>query len=215
MKTKKIRGHKRRWKDIDQWISNYKNLDVDDLKAYSRDYAKIRTHPWSGLAVTNSIIPQPSGETKRRIIQGLIDIYNEWEKRLDQLKEPYYLKIWLFEPRFTQSQVVCAIGDEINYYENLFHKPTDEKQLRPGRYGQLEAQLKDFNWDCRWDEDQFYDTEIGAPDDYESIKNYEEHKRWVENLLKKPHRTEKLSGPDRDATEAYYFKKGNIWLGQK
>jgi len=54
MRSKKIRGHKRRWNDIEKWINNYKHLNLDYLKDYKRDHVKIRVHPWSGLALTNS-----------------------------------------------------------------------------------------------------------------------------------------------------------------
>ncbi len=108
MKTKKIRGHKRRWHDIDQWVEYHKNLSLDYLKEYQRDYAKIRAHPWSGISLTNSQTPEPKGLTKTKILNGLIEIYNSWKIELDELDEKYYLKIWLFEPRFSSSQVVCA-----------------------------------------------------------------------------------------------------------
>src|SRR5690554_4737715 len=93
MRSRKIRGHKRRWNDIEKWINNHKDLNLDYLKDYKRDYAKIRVHPWSGLALTNSTIPEPKRETRKRITSGLIEIYDSWKITLDKLGEPYYLKI--------------------------------------------------------------------------------------------------------------------------
>ena len=89
MRKKKIRGHKRRWKEIEAWIDSYKNHDIGYLTRFDRDYAKIRVHPWSGISLTESQIPEPKGETKKRILKGLIQIYDSWKNTLEQLGEPY------------------------------------------------------------------------------------------------------------------------------
>ena len=122
MKTKKVRGHRRRWSDIDRWVETHKNLNLEYLKEYQRDYAKIRVHPWSGISLTNSQTPEPTRQTKTKILSGLIEIYDSWKNELDKLGENYYLKIWLFEQRFASSQVVCALGDYLEFYENTFLK---------------------------------------------------------------------------------------------
>ena len=130
MKSKKIRGHKRIWKDIENWRLDNLDIDLADylLNCRNRCYSKIRVHPWSGLSLTKSITPQPNRKTKLKMIEGLLDIYENWKEQLDKLGQPYYLKIWFFEPRFSKSQVVCAIGDNIDFYENTFFKP-DRKSV--------------------------------------------------------------------------------------
>jgi hypothetical protein len=163
VKTKKIRGHRRRWNDIDQWVTTHKNLDLDYLKEYQRDYAKIRVHPWSGISLTNSQTPEPKGQTKTKILSGLIEIHDSWKRELDQLGENYYLKIWLFEPRFARSQVVCAIGDYLDFYENTFFKPDESKKFNPAKYGQLKDEIENFNWEYRLDEDHFDNSEPSNP----------------------------------------------------
>jgi hypothetical protein len=120
MKLKKIRGHNRKHRDIERWRITNLELGLDHLKKYNYDYAKILIHPWCDISITKSEIPVPKGETKQLILSGLIDIYHSWKSTLDEIGQPYYLKIWLFEPRFSRSQVVCAIGDRIDYYENMF-----------------------------------------------------------------------------------------------
>lgn len=215
MKTKKIRGHKRRWKDIDEWVSNYKYLDLDDLMEYERDFAKIRVHPWSGISVTNSKTPEPTRETKKRILQGLIDIYEEWKSILDKTEQTYYLKIWLFEPRFSHSQVVCAIGEKIDYYNTLFCKPDNLNQFKPESYGRIASQLTEFNWDFRLDEYQLDCSELGSPEEYESQTDYEEYKKWYQQIMRKPHRTIEYKDSLGETIESYLFRMGGVWLGQK
>ena len=70
MKTKKIRGHNRIWKDIEKWKKANLKLDLENLKNYERDYTKIWINPFSRISLTNSRIPEPKGETKERILNG-------------------------------------------------------------------------------------------------------------------------------------------------
>lgn len=176
MNTKKIRGHKRIWKDIDQWIETHKNLDLDYVKEYQRDYAKIRIRPWSEISLTNSQTPEPTGQTKIKILTGLIEIYYAWKNKLDKLGESYYLKMWLFEPKFSDSQVVCAIGDYLAFYENTFFKPDESKELNPENYGRLNEEIANFKWEYRLEEDHFDNSELGNPELYATMVDYEEIK---------------------------------------
>ena len=215
MRKKKIRGHKKIWKDIENWRLDNLDLNLTDYLLNERDryYAKIRVRPWSGITLTNSEIPQPKRMTKRKILNGLLDIYDDWKKQLDQLGQPYYLKIWLFEPRFSESQVVCAVGDNIDYYENTFFEPEVNKNLNLACYGQLKNRLLNYSWDCRLDEDHYSNDEVGTPELYTTRQDYEETKVWFEKLLKKKHRTYKFKEPIGNAIESYSFKRGCVWLG--
>ena len=217
MREKKIRGHKKIWKDIENWRLDNLDLNLADYLLNERDryYAKIRVSPWSGITLTNSEIPQPHRMTKHKILNGLLDIYDNWKKQLDQIGQPYYLKIWLFEPRFSQSQVVCAIGESIDYYKSIFFEPEKGKNLNLVQYGQVKNRLQDFSWECRLDEDQYDENEVGSPELYATRQDYEETKVWFEKLIKKKHRTYKFKAPIGDAVEAYLFKRGYVWLGGK
>jgi hypothetical protein len=215
VRRKKIRGHRRRWKNIENWRLDNLDLNLADylLNQSDRYYAKIRVHPWGGLSLTNSITQQPNGKTKEKMLNGLLDIFENWKSQLDKLGKPYYLKVWLFEPRFSQSQVVCAIGDSIELYDNTFFKPENSQKLNSNNCGQLKGRLENFNWDQRLDEDHYDNTEVGEPEIYASIQDYEETKKWFKQLLKKPHRTSKFKKPMGETTEFYSFKRGKIWLG--
>ena len=103
MRLRKIRGHKRRWKKIEDWKNYNLNLDMDYLLEYQRDYVKIRIHPWSGLSLINSVYLEPKRLTKQKMLNGLFDIYDQWKKQLDNFGKPYYLKIWLYDNRFSKT----------------------------------------------------------------------------------------------------------------
>jgi hypothetical protein len=216
MRTKKIRGHKRRHRQIDKWRLDNLSIDLKEylLNGRDRHYVKIRVHPWSGISVTKSLIPEPTRKTKRKMIKGLVDIYKNWKVQLDKLGRPFYLKVWFFEPRFSQSQVVCAIGDSVDFYKNTFFKPDNIKKLNPDKYGPS-LELDKLTWDYHLDEDVYDNCTVGESSQYASPQDYEETEKWFKKILKKPHRTTKLKEPIGDVVELYSFRRGDLWLGEE
>ena len=216
MKIRKIRGHKRRWEQIENWKNSNLNLDLDYLKEYERDYTKIRIHPWNGLSLIKSIYPEPKRQTKQKILNGLFEIYDQWKNQLDKLGKPYYLKIWLYDNRFSMSQVVCATGEYVAFYEKTFNKSDKGKSINYNEYNKLlQPRMEQFNWDCHLDEDHFDNSALGQPEEYGSIEDYLESKIWFEKLMKKPHKTVKFKEPIGEIVESYLFEKGNVWIGEK
>lgn len=214
-KTRKIRGHHRRWTDIDDWVERNKNLDLEYLKSRERDYTKIWVHPWSGIAITDSEIPQPKGETRKRMLQGLIDIHNAWKSQLESLNEPYYLKIWLYAPHFSRSQVVCAIGSALDFYEITFYKPEVQKEFHPEHYGKLSDQMARFHWEYRWNEFHFGPLDLGEPEDYASIDDYREQKQWFDRMMKKSLRDTSYQNDEGETITAFAHHQGTVWIGGK
>ena len=132
-----------------------------------------------------------------------------------KLEKPYYLKIWLYEPRFSKSQVVCAVDERIELYENNFFRPENKKVFRSQNYEHISERLKIFNWDYFLDEDHFDNCFVGEPELYTSKWTYTKAKKWFNKLLKKPHRVDKHAEPDSDITELYSFKRGDLWIGEQ
>ncbi|WP_158850999.1 hypothetical protein [Algibacter sp. L1A34] len=211
MNTKKIRGHKRIWNDIEKWKNANLKLDLENLKQNERDYAKIWIHPFSGISLTNSQIPEPKTETKKRILNGLFDIYESWKNQLDELNEPYYLKIWLFEPRISKSQVVCAIGNSIDFYKNTFKVSANPKKIKADFTSIMRKRIENYTWENRLDQEFMYSSDLGKIEDYETEKEYLEDKKWFNNRLKKKHSEKTM----KDGTKCYSFEVGQVWLGEK
>ena len=215
MKTKKIRGHKKIWKDIEKWKNTNLNLDLKKLQQNERDYVKIWVHPYSSISLSNSQFPEPKAETKKRILNGLLDIYESWEQQLNKLNEPYYLKIWLYAPRFSNSQVVCSIGNSLNLYKNTFSIPENIMNFKNDYIGNIGDRMGNYNWEHRVDEEFLDNTQIGRLEDFATKKDYLENKKWFETKLKDPHRKTVYNNPIGDITESYAFKLGDVWLGEK
>ena len=215
MRIKKVRGQKRVWKDIEEWKNSNLELDIDKLKQFEREYVKIWVHPFSSISLMNSEYPEPKSETKNRILNGLFDIYESWKKQLDELKEPYYLKIWLYEPCVSNSQVVCSIGSLKDFYKTTFHIPENPKKFNSSYLGTVKNRAENYNWEHRVEEQYLDKNYVGELEEYATEKDFVETKKWYESKLKKPHRKIIYKEPINDVAETYAFKLGEVWIGEK
>lgn len=212
MRIVKIRGHRRHWKVIKKWSANNHDLNLKNLKDRGYDYTKIWVHPWSGLNMSFSEIPHPRGQTKRLMLEGLTSIYTAWKEKLDSLGEPFYLKIWYFEPRIAKSQFVCAIGDYIDYYNGIF-----EEHPQPDNYfDNIPKTLQDkFDWDCGYDY-IFYDKSdlLWPADQYSTDNGYLYDRRLLRKLEKGNYKSELITIGDVSNT-AFSVPAGRIWTGKE
>lgn len=209
IKYKKIRGEKRRIRKIKQWIDDHLDLDIAYLKRYQCEYVKFWVDPWNRLSLTNSQYPQPQGIYKELFFNGLLQIYMSWKEQLDFLDQPYYLKIWLFENDLKRSQVVCVIGEKIEYYQNLFEKPLDETSLGIVEWQEVSDMMKKVNWEKKIEITLYEKDWLGRPDDYKTQKNYEDTKKWFNNNVIEKYREVKRI----DGDEYYIVETDNVWIG--
>ena len=211
--NKKIRGHKRIWKDIDAWVSESKQLDVDYLESTNRSHVKVWVSPFSDLNLSRAQPVLPKGETRKKILAGLIEIFNSWEEELKKLNKPYYLAIWLFDKKVHKSQVVCAINSCLDFYETTFYRPEKKKDFPLENYGELSNQLKSFSWEYAWDEDYFTDQDLeSSVDEFETVTDYHNQVRWYKRKLN----AEPRKYLDKASNAQYYFiKEGDIFIGKK
>jgi hypothetical protein len=214
-KINKLRGHRRLWSKIEKWKNSNLELDLDSLKIRESNYVKIWLHPFSSLNVTNSQYLEPKGKTKEKLLNGLFDIYENWKIQLDSLDEPYYLKIWLFEPRFSNSQVVCAIGNSIDNYQMTFDFADKPIVFKSKIDRTNNNRINSFNWEHRIDQDFLDNTDEGMIEEFETESDYFEHLRWFKNQMKKPHKKTIIKNSESEMKELYAFTIGDVWLGDK
>jgi hypothetical protein len=216
MPFRKLRGHNRIRKQISRWAARNCNADLQEYLRFIRDrsYVKIAIHPYNGLHMNRAQIKQPHGANRQLMLAGLIAVYDSWKKQLDAMNQPYYLQIWLYEPHFVQSQVVCATGESLHFYADTFPTADSGRRFMYEQYGKLAEQLRAFQWQQKVHEHILFDNEIGEPEDYASKTEYLSMKSSFEAMLKKPHRTTSLS-EGLAAREAYGFTCGRVWVGNK
>ena len=216
VKYKKIRGQKKRLRDIQTWIENNKTLDLDYLTEYHRDYVKFWVNPFSRLNLTNSRYMKPSGIYFESMVLGLIEIYQHWKQSLDRLNEPYYLKIWLFQHEPERSQIVCAIRDSLHFYNNTFEiaeNPQfifDNFELTPI----LSEKLMTFKWQHTLENDYIFEDYLADPSYYDSLKDYETDKTWFKNKKKTAKKIEFPKESNYINDYCYVVPKRSVWLGE-
>lgn len=228
MKIKKVRGHKRIWKAVEKWKNAHLILDIETMLAFEnkqRKHAKITVKPFyvranfmrqsGNVFIETHQNPQPKKETKKRFINALLDIYESWKNQLEKTQQPYYLKVWIFEPNFSQSQVVCAVGTSINFYNNHFKEPNAKKTYKPNHTDVLKKRIQSFNWQYKINQQFIANTGISEFEDFESKEDYKKAKKWFTSKLKKPHIIENLEKPINNITAFYVFKLDDVWIGER
>ena len=210
---KKIRGNKRRIKQIENWRINNLEIDLDYFEKSNRDYVKFRIFAWNPVAMSIHNFPNPKGKIRKKIIESFFDIYESWNIQLKELGKPYYLKIWMFEPNIYNSQVVCAINEKIEYYENIFHKPEMQKNIAKSGSEKISPRINEYNWSYRIDEIPIFENEY-LRENFTSDKDYLEEQKWFKRELKKPYR--EINQERDEIKEKIFLLKGSeVWLGEK
>ena len=174
-------------------------------------YADLIVHPWCDISIIKSEIPEPKSATRNLIISALEEIYNNWKLQLDKLNEPYYLKIWLYEPRVSKSKVVCAIGERIEYYNNNFVS-VNVIRKKSDFCNKLSSE---FEWDSFEDSQIWSEEDLCSPIElYRNIEDYNESLRFLVKIKKANHKTLKIDTLDGSDT-LHVQPKGVIWIGDK
>jgi len=162
---KKIRGWKRRIKQIEQWKLHNIDLNVEQLKHDKRDYVKLWIDPFYRLSRRN-----PPLWFSRLILVEMVEIYQSWYQKLKQLDEPFYLKIWLYNLHFINSQIVVAFRECLHYYNNTFDRNNENKSFPFDIFGDRQS-LEYFDWQLHIDSDNYClsdlqeDIELGLRND--------------------------------------------------
>ncbi|WP_340021254.1 hypothetical protein MHI24_19885 [Paenibacillus sp. FSL K6-1096] len=138
---KRIRGWKRRVKQIDQWKKWFMHLDLEELQTTQRDYVKLWIDPFYRLNRRN-----PPVWYSRLLLEAMIEVYHSWSRQMAGLNEPFYLRIWFYHPNFIQSQIVVAFRDALHFYDNTFEAGSGSQTFPWELYGTVSG-LQDFIWE--------------------------------------------------------------------
>lgn len=213
MYIKKIRGHKRIWKQITSWEKSNLLLDLENLQLQQRNYIKVYVSPYCDYTLLNSIYPAPKGKTRQYILESLLTIFESWKNQIQSLNQPYYLKLWLYEPDISKSQIVCSIGSLLDFYNLTFYKPESKKKFNTSTYGNLKGRLEKLQWEFALDETFIYPSELGTESDYCTKEDFLEEKKWYSNQINKAHRKIEDKSGNINSSTCYAIKNGVVWLG--
>lgn len=189
---KKVRGWKRRLRQLERFRLAHRTLDVEGLRQSHYEYVKIRLDPWSRLGGRN-----PPVWFRRRILAALMDIHDAWRAELEGLGEPYYLEIWLFHPDFHRSQVVAAMDWRMEHYENVFPPAPAAAPRPPALYDDRAYDLDRFAW-RPGTEVNVYMASPGELD-ADTAADFERRASIIEQAA--------------NGDTLYFFEQGTVWQG--
>ena len=187
---KKVRGWKRRLRELDAFRRRHEALDPAWLGESGVRYVKVWLDPWSRLVPRN-----PPAWFQRRILAAFLQILSSWRRTLDATGEPYYLRLWLFDPEFHQSQVVAAVGSRIPFYENTFDPAPTGRGRPPPRYDDPEYDLDALAWRPCLHTDVVLEDAADAAD-----------LAWLHRRASRVERA-------RTGQALFLFDKGLVWVG--
>lgn len=202
---KKTRGLRSKVKKIDNWKKQSIELDLEYIKKYGRDYVKIWIPPFYNLYKINKYETghkNPPNWFNKLILEAMLEVYDSWDKKLRGLSEPYYLKLWLYEPNFINSQIVAAIGDYIDYYEGVFESDENKKAFPVNKFNMKNDGFRRFEWGQYKDHTIIYGSDF--TDDLDSLNYWKNKSYKIEKKIK-----------DDEEEVKYYIVKGTIWVGKK
>ncbi|PHR12759.1 MAG: hypothetical protein COA40_07700 [Aequorivita sp.] len=211
MRFKKIRGHSRIQQNIQSWVNESADLDIKRLKEFNYQYIRVDLLPWLNQPIIKRSYKEPNKLTKQLILNGIEAIYDSWKYQLEKLDQPYYLKIWLNEPRISKSEVVCGINGKIEEFENSFYKINSEEN----KSNLINQMNSDFKWECAVDEDFIFESNVSSSENYFYKKEFFSDRRLIKKAKKKGFRNEIVKKSNGEEDILYFIPKGKIWIGEK
>lgn len=200
---KKIRGWKRRVRKIEKWKRRVIDLDIEHLHHYKRDYAKLWIHPFYAIPRRN-----PPIWYNCLLLEAMLDVYRCWHEKLSEFDEDFYLKLWIYDPHFINSQVVTAYKDCLHFYDQMFDVGNHEKQFPFHKYTYLRESLEVFDWYLHIDGDVYTESDL-----IDNIQRGWMSDKDVEAIKEKAYRVETIHLSDGDTDKTYSVKVGDVWVG--
>ena len=189
---KRIRGWKRRVSELNDLTSREMTLDLDRLKTYNSYAFELLVAPFSNLTGRN-----PPTWYSRLWIEAMATVHRSWHDQLRATGQDFYLRTWIFDPRFFRSLVIVAIGPRIQHYESFFPSiGADAHVTFPSeKYRTPSHNL--FSWTAAVDED----TCSKVADDLEPS--------FISWLLKRG-----AVAVETEGDTIYHTRKGHVWIGK-
>ncbi|MFX3632391.1 MAG: hypothetical protein ACE3L7_09485 [Candidatus Pristimantibacillus sp.] len=200
---RKIRGWKRRIGKIDRWRQNAIVLDKESLEKHQRDYVKLWIHPFYSIPRRN-----PPIWYNRKLLEAMLDVHASWHQTMIQDNEPFYLKIWLYDPHFINSQIVVANKENLHFYDHTFDDSLASKGFPFEKFISLKDKLLQFDWKLHIDSDVYTESDL-----IDNVRLGWSTVSELEQIQKKAYRTETINLGDGTKDKTYSIKVGDVWVG--
>ncbi|WP_155592115.1 hypothetical protein [Lysinibacillus cavernae] len=201
-KKKKIRGWKRHKRKIERWKQSAINLNIDCLRNYQRQYEKLWIHPFYAWVRKN-----PPNWYNRLLLDSMIEVYLEWHQKMVDENEEFYLKIWLYDPNFINSQIVVAYRDCLDFYNKPFEIRKEYKEFPFYKFHSLRDKLEQFQWDLHIEIDYYDENDLNEWLEEGSLTEKE-----VSKIKGEAYETIKFENEFGSYLQ-YSLDKGDVWIG--
>ena len=194
---KKIRGWKRRIKELDRWFEHYRSVDLEIFLTRGEVYMKIQIDPWNRLA-ERSIPPWYF----KHILSRLLQVHDAWKVAFEKSGVAYDLQVWLNDPKTHRSQLVCARVDRAGEtLRNYYRKSKEQKDFPYEKWESTQYNLSDFDW-------ELYDDEIFLFKDLDELTEDD-----IKEISKNGFREDKIVLHGQEEIQ-YSKKAGDVWIGR-
>ena len=166
--------------------------------------------PWGNLFATE----QPKKGHRTEMLKALLDIYESWDVQLAETGQPYYLKVWLFDPHFMRSQVVCAWGEAHDYYQNMFTAAKAPVPIPLNKFDGMDERISRFNWKTHLDEQHYFESDFDDVGPDGSKGDLADQKSLLERLKAKGCPSSEVTYYGKQ-TRAYAMPLGHVWTGER
>ncbi|WP_077706689.1 hypothetical protein [Virgibacillus dokdonensis] len=113
MQIKKIRGWKRRVKQLGEWKKDSITLDINFLNKYGVEYRKIFNFDERYFT---------PNWFKHKIVSSFIDVFKHWEAQAKDEFESFYIRLDINQTDIFDSEIMIVIGDAIKEYKSKWEK---------------------------------------------------------------------------------------------
>jgi hypothetical protein len=192
---KKIRGWRRRVRHLDRWGELIKQPHT---KYFLTERGRHTYERYTVSPFYNAVKRNPPLWFYKLMIAKFIPAYSEWQKAFDKLDVPYDLQLWLYDPAYIRSEIICH---KMQQHVERKRFSWESEQSEPFPYEKLGSKhynLQDFEWTLADDEHIYFE------DDFEDADF------TVEDLLADGY----IRKQQGDGLIYYAKRYGDIWIGR-
>jgi hypothetical protein len=154
---KKIRGWKRRIRQITEWGEDiktpYLNYFISDSDSHT--YNRCYLYPFYTLDKRH-----PPIWFYKLIISKFIAAYFEWERVFDELGLSYDLQLWLYDPAYIRSEITCYRMNEEGQQKSFVWESEEIKSFPHNRFAHPLYDLEQFDWVYADDQDIIFEDDF-------------------------------------------------------
>jgi hypothetical protein len=189
-------------------IDYLSNEPVDDAMFNSE---KLTLNSYLNFQIDDcyNFIGETKGRTRTIILESLFNTFNIWRQELVKLHIPFYLAVWIYEPRLPKSEVVCAIDNKIDYYRTKVFDQAPNQNNYPG-YELFEPYRENLSWSKKIDYDYLEEWEVNFPkEQYENLEEWEKDQKRYKSIMADP---DKIIEGEKGKTFCTII--GKVWVGE-